>query len=1441
MYNVIMKKLFISAVFLSSAFFLISAFFNAKAQEDSNWANPSSGVTNDLNDIACVNERTCYAAGGAPYIGGAGIILKTSDGGVTWTRQTIPTVNPLRGISCPTFSVCYAAGDGGALLKTVNGGGVWTSLARNTEAAEQYYWDIAAFDVSNATAVGNAGRIYRTTNGGTTWVRISSGTSENLYKVYFANGAIGWAVGSGGKILKTINGGAAWLPLSAPAGLNGLFDVFSRNGLLVWVGGDVGRILKSANGGLNWNLFRTDNVSTFRSIAFVDDNTGFAAAGGGIKKTRDGGTSWIDEDIPGTATLRGISCPSADVCYAVGDRGVIMRRGEAEEVASSPPPSSQPRISPEAVRRMAGVLGNLFEDNLNSEQKRMVEAPSKRNAATKKMRGVSLNPNILNGNLIRLNLFSDKEFIAEIKNRQEKSGGIKVFKGNLEGKPESRFTLATKENAVAGNIHTEEGIYEIRYAGGGAHTIRLVDPKLLPQDKMHKVLPPRQTATALYTPPPPSSVATPIADIVIIMTPDAYESIGGDSDAATAFVEVMVDEANQAYELSNVDMRLRWLRWDVVSDSAYNDSGNLNADLDALSSEWLTSGAVSFRSDLNAFARSRREEYDADLVNLLVADGGRFCGLAWLMTEATESIFGDSGAYSVVDVDCVSSYTFIHELGHNMGLEHDRNNNDESVNPRYPYAYGYQDPEGRFRTIMAYDCEDESCSRIPFFSNPDINYQGIPFGTETENNARALRQSRFIVANYSESRGGSSSSGNSADAAADLRENAGIKISDSAPGRFRLFLRDTGRALQSIFTFNKEKQAKLNLKFASENLIEAQQLFSSGNIRAAEDQLRGFNKNLDKAETLVKNLEEKKKSDAAQLRKDLLEKQILQQNVLRALQKESTGDEKEKIRTVREKEIERAARIVEKTAPEDLEQVFKKVDVAALPTLIRVEDKLSPSVKKVIQETQKKLEEKLLGDKDEIGNILNQLRERQEHLQKRIDALYDALFGKQTHIFANFLTAGLRILDAPSIPEPPRQLAGTTARLIKAIERLANGLRVNSVADDDGGLAVSERFTARVRGLNQAMRNANDGISLVQAADSALSENITILNRIRELAMQATQGESTSSDRTSLQTEYETLRREIDRISSGTQFNGRILLDGAHPSLTFQTGIDSEGATSISIGDMRSAALDLPSAAIPSEAKVKSAISRVSAKRAEFLASARKLFTVYESEEQKFLDILKEIEEGWQKRKIKKPELIPESTLMPIPLPTPILLPKLIPTPSPTPSSSPPASQGTPTPKSIPIPDLISSPQATPTPSLIPAPTPAPTLFLKISPTPTPTLSPDPLLKPTPTPTPTPTLILKFVPTPTPSSTPTPTPSVIKSIKPAISSFLANPAVIAKGQSSTISWSVSDATNIILSPTKETLAASGKKVVAPAFTTTYTITAMNSAGSASASLIITVK
>jgi len=147
-----------------------------------------------------------------------------------------------------------------------------------------------------------------------------------------------------------------------------------------------------------------------------------------------------------------------------------------------------------------------------------------------------------------------------------------------------------------------------------------------------------------------------------------------------------------------------------------------------------------------------------------------------------------------------------------------------------------------------------------------------------------------------------------------------------------------------------------------------------------------------------------------------------------------------------------------------------------------------------------------------------------------------------------------------------RNLSTSGAQLATSLQRLSSGLRINSAKDDAAGMAISERFTTQIRGMDQAARNANDGISLAQTAEGAMGEIANNLQRIRELAVQSRNATNSDTDRAALDAEAQQLKAEIDRVASKTAFNGVQLLDGSFADQVFQVGAN-QGET-ISIDDI---------------------------------------------------------------------------------------------------------------------------------------------------------------------------------------------------------------------------------------------------------------------------------
>jgi flagellin len=168
--------------------------------------------------------------------------------------------------------------------------------------------------------------------------------------------------------------------------------------------------------------------------------------------------------------------------------------------------------------------------------------------------------------------------------------------------------------------------------------------------------------------------------------------------------------------------------------------------------------------------------------------------------------------------------------------------------------------------------------------------------------------------------------------------------------------------------------------------------------------------------------------------------------------------------------------------------------------------------------------------------------------------------------------------------------------LSKAMEQLSTGKRINTAADDAAGLAISNKMTSQIRGLTQGVRNANDAISMIQTAEGATNEVTNMLQRMRELAVQAANGSYSNDDRTSLQSEFSELQAEITRIAGNTEWNGTKIADGTMTAVTFQVGANSSQVITVTFKDidgMSGMTTAISSATISTVAVANSAISAV--------------------------------------------------------------------------------------------------------------------------------------------------------------------------------------------------------------------------------------------------------
>jgi hypothetical protein len=338
---------------------------------------------------------------------------------------------------------------------------------------------------------------------------------------------------------------------------------------------------------------------------------------------------------------------------------------------------------------------------------------------------------------LALNLFDDAGFTA-VRDTVSQEGGTVTWLGHLAGVTDSQVTLAVGGGQMYGTISRPGALYQVRYAGAGLHRIVQIN---------QTAYPPEHPAGLEAGGPVPATVNKPVAapqpndvsgliDVLVVWTPAAEAAAGG-SVAMNNLVDVAVAESNTAYANSAVGQRLRLVYKTQVT---YTESGTFEDDLAR-----VTNPADGYMDNVPLL----RNQFGADEVVLLI-NNTQYCGLAWLMTNPSPAF--ESNAYAVVHYDCATGYySFAHELGHNMGSQHDRANSSGGTGA-YPYSFGYQNPSNLFRTVMAYDCVG-GCPRIQNFSNPNVLYNGLPTGVQdaapdSADNAHSLDNTAPIVQNW---------------------------------------------------------------------------------------------------------------------------------------------------------------------------------------------------------------------------------------------------------------------------------------------------------------------------------------------------------------------------------------------------------------------------------------------------------------------------------------------------------------------------------------------------------------------------------------------------------------------------------------------------------------------------------------------------------------------
>jgi len=342
---------------------------------------------------------------------------------------------------------------------------------------------------------------------------------------------------------------------------------------------------------------------------------------------------------------------------------------------------------------------------------------------------------------VALKLFDAGTRTLDLDQPRAHSQQMKVWRGGLRGEAGSDVTLVAHGTTMVGTILSNQRLYKIESTGGSLHRLVEIDEAALPHDH-HPVIiaddpvgAPPSAGTAEQT-DTAAAAGDSIVDLLVVYTTTAKTQEGGQA-AMEALIALGVDSANQAYRNSQIAMQLQLVH---TAEVAYTETGSIDIDLTRLRSS--TDGIMDQVHQL-------RDRYQADLVALIVDNGGASCGIAYVMANGPRASFASS-AFSVTARDCIVNDTLAHELGHNMGNAHDRATGGTGV---FAYSYGYRDVVGRFRTIMAYACPNVSCPRVKYFSNPNIMINGRPAGIDhavdpanSADNARSMNEVRQVVA-----------------------------------------------------------------------------------------------------------------------------------------------------------------------------------------------------------------------------------------------------------------------------------------------------------------------------------------------------------------------------------------------------------------------------------------------------------------------------------------------------------------------------------------------------------------------------------------------------------------------------------------------------------------------------------------------------------------------
>lgn len=332
---------------------------------------------------------------------------------------------------------------------------------------------------------------------------------------------------------------------------------------------------------------------------------------------------------------------------------------------------------------------------------------------------------------IALNLFPGVNFIGVV-SKVEQTSDTTTWIGTLKGAPQSYFYMVAVDGAFIAHIASVQGVFEVSSAGESLYKVVQIDHSQLGEDPPGEMNEPGPVLKKTSLGANADSGST--IDVMVVYTA-AARAAEGSVAAMKARVALAVTETNQAYLNAGITPRLRLVHTEEI---AYTESGNIETDVNRLAAT-----SDGYMDSVHAL----RNTYGADMVSLIVENGGGYCGIAKAIMATAATAFDVTARPG-----CMTGYySFGHEFGHLQGARHDTY--VDPTNTPYAYGHGYTYPSGQWRTVMAYNnacaAVGVNCTRLQYFSNPTKSYSSKPMGvTGVSENYKVLNNTAYTVANF---------------------------------------------------------------------------------------------------------------------------------------------------------------------------------------------------------------------------------------------------------------------------------------------------------------------------------------------------------------------------------------------------------------------------------------------------------------------------------------------------------------------------------------------------------------------------------------------------------------------------------------------------------------------------------------------------------------------